>query len=526
MSGRARLLGVLAALVLAAGLLGLSRGVWAPDEARYARVAQEMKAQGAWLVPSLNGDLYAQKPPLLFDLTQAVSLFSDGVPEWAVKVPVLLAALLALLATAWLGRRLVGPEGLWLAPLLLASQFKFVWQAQFGQIDMLVVGLIAAQVALGLGAGEGWLPRGRALAGLSLLGILGVLAKGPVGCALAWGILLAYFSARKDWAGLRRAGLHWVVPAVALLAGLWLLSAGFSAGWDYPRALVFKQTVQRYLEPWHHKAPWYYYLGVLWTDGLPWSLLVVPMAAPLLRKRAWREPAALLPLVWIAVYLLVFSLSSGKRSVYILPLYPALALLGAHGLSKWQEGGWDRKGLTRVLLALAALFGGVLVAAFVAAPAPVRPYLPVVLPGGVALVLCAAVSGLLASRGKVHAAAAALGAGCFLFLALAAAPVVHRLDPVKAPRGFAAAARPRLEAGATLGVFPSLVPSVNYYCDAVTPVFDTPAGAEAFLRETGPRMLLLQRDAWKGPLPAGATVLHEAPLGDSPFVLLAAPRAE
>lgn len=520
MTPRSKFLLVLAALLLAALPLALSRGVWAPDEARYARVAAEMKAAGQWLVPSLNGDLYAQKPPLLFDLTQLASLGSEGIPEWAVKVPVLMAALLALWCVGLLGRRLLGPEGLWLAPLLLASQFPFLWQAQFGQIDMLVIALVTAQIALGVAAAEGAVRLWVSGAGLALLGTLGILAKGPVGCVPPWLVLLAWFAVRKDWQGLKRTGLLWAIPGVAALAGLWLLSIGLAAGWDYPQALLFKQTVQRYLEPWHHKAPWYYYLGVFWVQGLPWSLLVVPMAAQLVRKRGWREPAALLPLLWIAVYLLFFSVSEGKRSVYILPLYPALALLVAHGVLRWQSGAWKLRGFQGVILFLAGLFTALLVAVLLKPPAQALPFVALVLPGCGALVMAGVVAAVFAWRSRVTASVSAFSLGTLAFFLFTGLPVVKKLDAVKTPRPFARAAKPHIAAGIPLGVFPSLVPSVNYYCDSVTPVLGDKAAAEKFLAEGPPRMLLLQRDAWDGRLPGRAAVLCQAPIGDSHFVLL------
>lgn len=520
MTQRTKLLLVLAALLLAALPLAFSRGVWAPDEARYARVATEMKASGQWLVPSLNGSLYTQKPPLLFDLTQVAALGSEAIPEWAVKVPVLLAALLALWGVGLLGRRLLGPEGLWLAPLLLASQFRFVWQAQFGQIDMLVIALVVAQVALGFAASEGSVRPWVSGVGLALLGALGILAKGPVGCVPPWLILLAWFSVRKDWPGLKRTGLLGAIPGVALLAGLWLLSIGLAAGWDYPKALLFKQTVQRYLEPWHHQEPWHYYLKILWADGLPWSLLLVPIGFQLVWKRRWREPAALLPLLWIAVYLLFFSVSEGKRSVYILPLYPALALLCAHGVLRWQKGEWKPKGFQGVMLFVTGLFAALLVAALLKPPVEALPFIQLVLPGAGVLVLAGVAAAVLAWRARAVASVLVFSLGALAFFLFTGIPVVRKLDAVKTPRPFAQAAKPHLAAGAPLAVFPSLVPSVNYYCDAVTPVLSDKVGAEKFLAEGSPRMLLVEREAWEGKLPEGATVLCQAPIGDSPFVLL------
>lgn len=498
-----------------------ARGVWAPDEARYAVVAREMKEAGRLLIPLLNGETYTQKPPLFFDLVQAASAFSRGVPEWAVKAPSLLSGLFTLLFTALIAARLMGPRGAWLAPLILGSLFKFGWQAQFGQIDMVLAALVTGQIALGLRVGAGQGSRRLGIAGLSLLAFLGILAKGAVGCLLPWLVLLAWFLARKDLAGLRRAGLGWVAMGTLLLTALWLAAAGLQAGWDYPRAQVFKQSVQRYLEPWHHKAPPYYYLGVLLADGLPFSLLLVPLAAPLLRRKTWREPGALLPLLWMAVYLVFFSLSAGKRSVYILPLYPGLALLVAYGLLNVELGRWPARGFVLAHAVLAGLFAVLSAGALWRMPEAYRALLPFLVAGGLLLAAGASLAAWSTRRGRAVAGAAALAGAALLFVPVTVVPTASFLDRTKTPRPFAEAARPVLEAGGRLAVYPSLVPSVNYYTGKTTPVFEKAdrEGALRFLREGERRLLLVRKDDWgeAGPFP----VLCEGPIGDSRYLLLA-----
>ncbi len=502
-----------------------ARGVWAPDEARYAVVAREMKEAGRLLVPLLNGETYTQKPPLFFDLVQLASALSEGVPEWAVKAPSLLGGLLTLLFTALIAVRLLGPRGAWLAPLLLGSFFKFGWQAQFGQIDMVLTALVTGQIALGLRLGAGQGNRRLGIAVLSLLAFLGVLAKGAVGCLLPWLVLLAWFLARRDLAGLRRTGLGWAAGWTVLLTALWLAAAGLQAGWDYPRALVFKQSVQRYLEPWHHKAPPYYYLGVLLADGLPFSLLLVPLAAPLLRRKTWREPGSLLPLLWMAVYLVFFSLSSGKRSVYILPLFPGLALLLAHGLLNLDLGRWPRRGFVLAYAVLAGLFAVLSAAAFWKVPEAYRTLLPYLSGGGILLAAGAAAASWWTFRGRAVAGAAVLAGASLLFVPATVVPAAARLDRAKAPRALARAARPVLEAGGTLAVFPSLVPSVNYYAGARTPVFGKGerASAEGYLRGGEGRILLVREADWgeAGSFP----VRWEGTIGDDRYLLLASPGA-
>ena len=516
---------VLLVFVVAWGLLLASRGLWAPDEARYARVTQEMAQEGRWVIPRLNGELYTQKPPLFYDMARLAALAGPGgVPEWAVKVPSLVAAAVVLLLVGLLGVRLMGPEGLWSAPLALAMTLKFGWQAQFGQIDMVLTALVTAQILVGLrlSAGEGSRRAGLCL--LTALGAAGLLTKGPVGFLLPWMVLAAYLSARKDWAGLRRTGLPWAGAGILAATVLWLAWAGLQEGWDYPRGLVMRQSVQRYVDPWGHKAPFTYYLTILIPDAFPLSLPFLALLPWFLRKRAWREPGLLLPLAWLAVYLVFFSISPGKRSVYILPAYPAMALAVAYGLFNVRMGRWGGASLRWTG------YGGALIAAAGVAASPVtlpgefKALAPWIMAGAAFLALGLAAFGFLAGRSRTRGALAALAAGSLAFLLVAGLPVVRALDATKTPYEIVQRARPFLARGGRLGVYPTLVPSVNYYLDAVTPVFTRTekAEAEAFLAPGSPNLLLVEAKRWEEPDPARQRVVFRCALGEDEMLLLSA----
>ncbi len=520
-----RLLLVIVACIAAWCVVLPMRGVWAPDEARYAEVTREMASSGQWIIPELNGELYTQKPPLFFDLARLVSLPFGRVPEWAVKVPSLVAAAVTLLLVGLIGARLAGREAAWLAPLLLGSMFKFSWQAQFGQIDMVLTALVIAQIYVGLRLSSGQGSRWLGIVLMSLLGTAGVLAKGPVGCLLPWLVLAAYLAAGRDWRALKRLGFHWIVPALLILCGAWLLYAGFAEGWSYPKSLLFRQSVQRYFNPWHHKAPFYYFLGIFFTDGLPFSLLLIPMAAPLARKKTWKEPAALLPLVWMAVYLVFFSLSPAKRSVYILPLFPAMALLLAYGLLKVQTGRWPSKAPGWILAALAVLF---VIVGFVSIDRVPPGYdaLAWWLVGGTALLAAGCLAAWrLTKGGSVVSGVTVLAVASLVFFVFTGGAVVQTLDPVKAPRELGNVLKEKLRRGAQIAVYPSLVPSVNYYAEATTRVFRlSERRAAVDYLEENPRRLLLAREAdWKMKNNPQLQTLGSYRIGKSKYFLFSKP---
>jgi 4-amino-4-deoxy-L-arabinose transferase-like glycosyltransferase len=164
----------------------------------------------------------------------------------------------------------------------------------------------------------------------------------------------------------------WVVAALACVAlvGAWLLPIWMQARHDpavaaYLEELVVTQTVGRYVTPWHHFRPPWYYLQVMLSLWLPLFLLLpwlVPRWRDALRAR---EARVLLPLGFVALYVAFFALSSGKRDVYILSALPVLALPAGYLLPQLLR----RAGVQRVFAALVLLISIVAAAATVWATA-------------------------------------------------------------------------------------------------------------------------------------------------------------
>ncbi|GAA3924169.1 phospholipid carrier-dependent glycosyltransferase [Luteimonas lutimaris] len=365
------LLAVFALLVIGAGI-GL-RHPWPADEPRFVLVVKQMWESGDWWFPRRGQELYSDKPPLYFWLLGACYAL---VRNWTVAF--LLPSLLASLGTLWLtfdlGRRLWSRRaGLWAAAAVLCA-FQFAYQAKHAQIDptvafFIMLGFYGLARHLLLGPHWRWFWLGCFAAGL------GVITKGVGFLALL--ALLPYAWMRwRSWQGLaapapRGAG-RWALGAVAVLAavGLWLvpmlwlaLSGGDPAHRAYVDDLLFRQTATRYADAWHHHEPAWYFLRVVAVSWLPLSLLLPWLARPW--REAWRarDGRVWLPLATFALVLLFFSLSSGKRDMYILPALPMLALAAAPYL----DGLLERRGVRRVLFALVLLLGAGLLALGVAA---------------------------------------------------------------------------------------------------------------------------------------------------------------
>jgi len=328
-------------LVLAAGFalffLGLgNHDLWNPNEPVFAEGAREMMERGEWLVPYVNGRLYVDKPILYFWAILAASVPGGEVSAWSARLPSAIAALLTLWAVLVFGRRAFGPRAGLLAALVLATTPIFVWEARFAQMDpMLTLFMFLCIVCFHRARDHHtalWLAASGACAGLA------VLTKGPVGLVLPGAAALLVLVWDRDLRFLLRPA--WLAGAAAFVgvAAPWFLVVGASGHGNWLQEFFFTQNVQRFVNPFDHARPFYYYGVRFVSDLFPWSLflplvlLYRPAAAgaPREETRSYR-----LLVAYAGVVLVFFSLSGAKRGVYILPMYPAFALLVGR---LWDQG--------------------------------------------------------------------------------------------------------------------------------------------------------------------------------------------
>jgi len=352
----------LALLMMGAGL-GL-RDPWPADEPRFVLVAQDMLRSGDWLIPRVGGDLYADKPPLFFWMV-AASLAVTGSVRLGFLIPSLLCGIGTLLLVYDLLRRLRGREAAFAGALVLLVTFQFVWQARQAQIDgalcfFTTLSLYGLFRHLATGPAFGWFLLGWAAAGL------GVITKGvgflPLLALVPWVVLAA-----RGWPSrASHRDARWFAGPVCMLAaiGIWFLPMmlATSAGGEllaYRNEILFHQTVTRYTDAWHHRAPfWTYFVEVVPFLWLP-LVALVPWLWPRWRDAfRQRDTFTIAMLAWVLIVLLFFSASSGKRGVYILPAVPALAMAAAPWLPELLRARGPRRlayVLAVVLAALAAL---------------------------------------------------------------------------------------------------------------------------------------------------------------------------
>ncbi|MEO6967957.1 MAG: glycosyltransferase family 39 protein [Rhodanobacteraceae bacterium] len=360
--------------VFALLLLGLGIGLrdpWPADEPRFALIAREMLQTGQWLFPHRGVELYSDKPPLFMWLEAIAYWLAGGWRGWFLLPS--LAAGLGTLALTWdFARRLWSHRAGLLAAAAVLVSFDFAFQMRAAQIDALeVFWLTLANVGLLrhflLGPNWRWYLIGCFAAGL------GVITKG-VG-VLALLMFVPYvFACSRGWLNVTRNGAsdsRWWLGLVAFLLPIlgWALPMLFIVHADgdpahahYAHDILLGQTVSRYAHATHHLHPWYYYLPVIALQWLPLSL-ALPWAIPVWVRRLRRHDARiLLPLAWVILVVVFFSISAGKRNAYILPAMPITAMALAPLLPGIVRNVWFRRALwiITLLIAAALLIGGVL----------------------------------------------------------------------------------------------------------------------------------------------------------------------
>ncbi len=315
-----------------------------PDEGLHAAIAQEMVERGDWVTPRLFGEPFLDKP-IVFFWAQAASLRLWGMHEAAVRLPGVLFALAGVWTTYWLASTLLGRSVGWLAGIFQATMVLPVAMAQAAVHDVALVPWTNLALGSAWRAMEETERHGRPGRWFAAVGLwlgLAILTKGLIGVALvllAWGLLV--LGRRQLNLGTVLRGLGTLAVAAAVAAPWYL-----AMEWRNPGYLHY-YFVERHLLGYvtdsqrHGGAAWWYYLPILLGGALPWVLFV-----PAALHEAWvgrrrpewssTERALRFLLGWLVSSLVFLTLASSKLLTYLLPVFPAVAILAA-----WV---WDRYG--------------------------------------------------------------------------------------------------------------------------------------------------------------------------------------
>ena len=344
-------------------------GLVGADEPRYAQVAREMFNRHDWIVPTLNGQPWLEKPALLYwKIINSYEVF--GVRDWAARVPSAFHALALVLVVFFFMRRL-RPGTEVDAAVITAASAAVIAFARGASTDM----LLASYFAVAMLVWWSWQATGRKiwLACFYALLAFGTLAKGPVAPGLAVLIVGAYALFRRD-RKIFLGSLWWPGFLLFFLIALpWYVAMQLKVP-RFFHIFFIEHNLERFgTNLYQHTQPVWYYIPVFLLSMLPWTLFALMAIVKALRSKVWQSSAddaaqddrdrfQLFLLLWIFIPIVFFSISRSKLPGYILPAIPAAAILTADYLGR------SLRSLPRWAMTLHSLICGVLVTAAFLAP--------------------------------------------------------------------------------------------------------------------------------------------------------------
>ena len=313
-----------------------------PDEGRYAEIPREMVVSGDWVTPRLNGLKYFEKPPLQYWTTAtAYELFGEH--QWTSRLWVSLTGFAGILLVGFAGTRLFGREAGTYAAMLLGGSMLYALMAHINTLDMGVtffitlgiVGLLLGQKAESdKSTRRNWM----CLAWGAMA--LAVLSKGLMGLVLPGAALFLYSVFQREIGVWKR--MHWGLGLLLfmLVVSPWFYLVMKANPEFFQKFFIYEHYTRFTTKELGRYQPWYYFVPILLFGMMPWTVL---MFNTLLRtwKESTRTDKGFNPerflLIWAVFIYVFFSASGSKLPSYLLPMFPALALLMGKQLAVMNE---------------------------------------------------------------------------------------------------------------------------------------------------------------------------------------------
>lgn len=313
-----------------------------PDEGRYAEIPREMIVSGDWVTPRLNDLKYFEKPPLQYWAT-ATAYTVFGEHQWTSRLWPALTGFCGLLLVWFAGTRLFGRKAGQYATLILGSSLLYVAIGHINTLDMGVtffltlgiVGLLLGQQAeADTRTRRNWLYCAWAALGLA------VLSKGLIGLVLPAAALVIYSVLQRDLTPWKRLNLVTGLLMFLLVTAPWFILVMKANPEFFERFFIYEHYTRFSTKDLGRYQPWYYFIPILLAGMLPWTILMFDTLL-----RTWKGSAyigkAFNPerflLIWVVFIYAFFSVSGSKLPSYLLPIFPALALLMGKRLAEMRE---------------------------------------------------------------------------------------------------------------------------------------------------------------------------------------------
>lgn len=471
------------------------RDIWSPDEDEYVQVNREMVRDGHWIFPTANGRPYYIKPPLFNWLGSALSLLNGKVTEYTSRLPSATAAALGLVLIYFLGKRLFGQRAALLSALILGTTPLYIEFGRWIQINMISTVLLTACLVLFY---RGYTDERKRPAAYLLMYVpagLGTLNMGPVNVVMPVIIISLYLIAVKDFKHILRLKIGWGILIYLAIVAPWTILVMLQG--EQVRQTFVLSNFTRYFGEFAHARPFYYYLTTTPPYFLPW-FVYLPGAFYFCfsRHTLAQRRQLLLPFVWIVGLFVFFSLSNTKRSEYLLPIFPAMALLAGYaidcGLKTESDSPLRRRLLawpTYTLLGIltAAGTGAAVYGALVS-----KAWLFTVLPLSLMLCLGASAAFFLFRCGRQMQSVFVVVFTLVLSLTYSVGPIVAKRNENKSVKPFCNLILPYLRPGENLKMFRFYKLAIGIYTDRFIEEIYTAEALEKWFRTQAPVYVVTQ----------------------------------
>jgi len=321
---------VLLGLLLFVAFAGL-RDVWYPDEPDIAEVALAMFLSGDWISPRRMGVVWVDYPPMIYWIGNISAHLFDSMNAFTLRLPNGLVAIAIVLITgATAARWFDARTGFWAAFALMTCML-FVYEANSYRPDVTFTIFITSAFIL---YADGSLDNPRLWLRIAAFVCLGfaMLSKGILGLLLPGLILVLWHLSRREW--LRVIQLAPLSLVSMLVFFPWVAGTAQAMGWENILTEFYQQNFARFESGFRgHSQPIWYYLKNFWIDFMPWSWLVPVALVWTVKSGLLKNERVQLLCWWFGTFFVFLSLAETKRQLYMLPAFPAVALLLAPWLA-------------------------------------------------------------------------------------------------------------------------------------------------------------------------------------------------
>jgi 4-amino-4-deoxy-L-arabinose transferase-like glycosyltransferase len=529
--------------------------LWDDDEPKNAACSVAMLDANDWVVPTFDGRLRVEKPPLT-NWLHIAGISICGRNETGVRIGSALLTIGTCLLTWRLGVVLFSPAVGLLGGIVMAT---CIWTAVGGRAStpdapLVFFTTLAFFCFAREAARSGWEHGHLRLSWQGAIAIgaacgAAVLAKGPIGFvipAVACTVFASFraWSAERPSLGALLGGLRPLSVTAALLAMAlpWYVWVTIRTDGEWLRGFFLVHNVGRFAAPMEgHSGSLAYYPIVIGIGLFPWSLVLVAMIVNMvatLRSQGHRHRVPMLLLAcWAGAWVGILSLAGTKLPGYVWPTYPALALATGCFLDAWQRGtirwlAWSRhpeRAATVIMQIGFVVVGASGVAIAIALPLIARRWVPgAEWMGAVGLVpmLGAAIGWRATVANRPGEALAAIAASGGLLCLVLAAVVAPQMSRAATPLTLFAACDAVTLSDQTVASFRRTPPSIVFYAGGPLPTLETPLDvARHFASQANARLIVNSSliEELKGTIPASHGVIAEARTLSARHLLLIGP---